>query len=118
MTIKYPWGNLDVTVTYNDVIAYLMSPTETDKGTAHFYMEKVLKNLCDFIDWEKLEEDQDFYYFMYTRYQINDKDLDRIEMEVYMRMCASCPRSKFCHEECETCENFDKELEYAITTQR
>ena len=33
------------------------------------------------------------------------------EQIVYERMCASCPNSKYCHEECETCENFDNEVE-------
>ena len=30
---------------------------------------------------------------------------------LYKKMCCSCPRAKQCHEDCETCEKFDNELD-------
>lgn len=36
-----------------------------------------------------------------------------IEEVVYSKMCGSCPKSKYCHEECITCEEFDNELKKA-----
>jgi hypothetical protein len=34
-----------------------------------------------------------------------------IEMALYKRMCRSCPNARKCHEECETCEEYEKESE-------
>ena len=39
------------------------------------------------------------------------KDLDKLEDKLYSLMCWNCPNAKKCHDECETCEEFDKELE-------
>lgn len=41
-------------------------------------------------------------------------DRDKIEMEIYHRMCGSCPNAKWCHEECETCEEYDIALASAL----
>lgn len=39
---------------------------------------------------------------------------ERIEQLVYSKMCCGCLKEKFCHEECETCEEYDKELYYQL----
>lgn len=36
-----------------------------------------------------------------------------IEEIIYARMCKSCPNAKKCHEECETCEEYEEEVENA-----
>lgn len=33
-----------------------------------------------------------------------------LEYQLYRLMCGSCPNAKKCHEECETCEEYDDEL--------
>lgn len=33
-----------------------------------------------------------------------------IEYIVYQKLCSNCPNAKQCHEECETCEEYDKEI--------
>lgn len=37
---------------------------------------------------------------------------------LYMRMCSSCPKAKECHDECITCEDFDKALERKPRTRK
>ena len=39
---------------------------------------------------------------------MNDKDL---AMELYWHMCRECPNARKCHEECETCDEYEEELE-------
>jgi hypothetical protein len=39
---------------------------------------------------------------------------ERIEQLVYSKMCCGCPSEKFCHEECETCEEYEQELYYQL----
>ena len=34
-----------------------------------------------------------------------------IEMKLYQQMCSNCPYAKECHENCENCEEFERELE-------
>jgi hypothetical protein len=34
-----------------------------------------------------------------------------IEEHVYNRMCSGCERARYCHEECETCEEYDEAIE-------
>ena len=34
--------------------------------------------------------------------------LKDIEMTLYTEMCRACPNARKCHEECETCEEFEK----------
>ena len=34
-----------------------------------------------------------------------------IEYKLYKMMCSDCPNAKKCHEECDTCEEYDEELE-------
>lgn len=34
-----------------------------------------------------------------------------IEEHVYSRMCSGCERERYCHEECETCEEYDDAIE-------
>lgn len=36
---------------------------------------------------------------------------EKIEFEVYKKMCSSCPNAKKCHEECEYCDEFVDEYE-------
>lgn len=36
---------------------------------------------------------------------------ESVEQKVYEHMCSCCPRARHCHEECETCEEFDVALE-------
>lgn len=38
---------------------------------------------------------------------MDEKD---IEYMVYQRMCSHCPNAVYCNEECETCEEYDKEV--------
>ena len=33
-----------------------------------------------------------------------------LEYQVYKRLCSHCPNQKRCHDECETCEQYDQEL--------
>ena len=33
-----------------------------------------------------------------------------LEYQVYKRLCSQCPNAKKCHEECETCEEYDREV--------
>ena len=35
------------------------------------------------------------------------------EMEVYQRMCVGCERERYCHEQCEQCDEYIEELENA-----
>ena len=34
-----------------------------------------------------------------------------MEDRIYDSMCVSCPNEKYCHERCDVCESFLKELE-------
>lgn len=36
-----------------------------------------------------------------------------IEYKIYQLMCAGCEREHYCHNACETCEEYDEELEKA-----
>ena len=39
---------------------------------------------------------------------------DRIEQMIYSKMCCGCLKEKYCHEECETCEEYEQALERAL----
>ena len=43
-----------------------------------------------------------------------DKKLEQLEDKLYWVMCRNCPNARKCHEECETCEEFDKELDRLV----
>lgn len=42
---------------------------------------------------------------------------DELEARVYKELCSSCPHSKKCHDECTTCEDFQKTLESYVRSQ-
>ena len=46
--------------------------------------------------------------------KMDEKEKNEIEMKIYSRMCGSCPNAKMCHEECETCEEYDEVLACAL----
>ena len=46
--------------------------------------------------------------------KLDRRERERIEMEIYHRMCGSCQNAKHCHEECETCEEYDEILANAL----
>lgn len=35
------------------------------------------------------------------------KEIEEKEMEVYQRLCSGCTYEIYCHENCETCEEYD-----------
>lgn len=41
-------------------------------------------------------------------------DRDNIEMEIYRRLCKNCPRAKWCHDECEVCDEYAEILASAL----
>lgn len=41
-----------------------------------------------------------------------------IEYFVYSRMCYACPNAKRCHDECDTCEEFDNEVSKYFTNEK
>ncbi len=47
-----------------------------------------------------------------TIYKIMEDKLEKLEMELYQKLCSSCPNSKKCHEDCEYCDDFYANLEY------
>ena len=38
---------------------------------------------------------------------MNEKDL---AYQLYRLMCSECPNARKCHEECETCEEYNEEM--------
>lgn len=46
----------------------------------------------------------------------NKRERD-IEYEVYWRMCRNCENAHYCHNACETCDEFAEELEMALNEQ-
>jgi hypothetical protein len=35
---------------------------------------------------------------------------DDIEMEVYRVLCSQCPNARRCHDDCDTCSAYDREI--------
>ena len=33
-----------------------------------------------------------------------------LEMKIYQMLCSNCPNARKCHEQCETCEEYDEEI--------
>lgn len=53
-----------------------------------------------------------------ARFEIGEMDyhnlVEKLENRVYAKMCSSCPKAKYCHEECVNCEEYDEELEKVV----
>jgi hypothetical protein len=46
----------------------------------------------------------------------NENIEDNVEQEVYSRMCSSCPNARRCHEDCETCDSYDRAIRQALAS--
>ena len=33
-----------------------------------------------------------------------------LEQAIYQRLCSHCPNAKYCHEECENCDEYEQTL--------
>lgn len=37
-----------------------------------------------------------------------------LEQAIYQKLCSHCPNAKYCHEECENCDEYNETLERAL----
>ena len=88
-----------------EIIEYAFNQLETCKKCNEVLAKQVEENEINVKTLEILKE--------FIR-KMDEKEKNEIEMKIYSRMCGSCPNAKMCHEECETCEEYDEVLACAL----